>query len=184
MSELAMNTDGFTIVSGSSRLRCVEVSKEAVASASIDSCAKLSHPLSVARVKSHPLVPRSVVNALAPIRGVLLNRSNSQIRPSIIERISGLYVVNLFFWSHAHNLAVHSDTSGFSFGARHSDCVVSFGVGVPMSEPIPLHEPLVIGSVNRGVKSFGKWNEFNGLILRLLDSMTFNSYFHSAIVAL
>lgn len=184
MSELTMNSDGFNIVGSSSSLRCVEVPQEAVAPASVNSGAKLGHPLSVSRVKGDTLVSRRVIGALAAICAVLGNGSNAKVGLSVVERLAGRDVVNLLPGRDAHDFTVHEDARGFSASSHGSGGVVRFCVGVPVGEPIPLHKPVVDVRIDGCVESPRKRNEFNGLVRRLLDSMTFNRNFHSAIVAL
>ena len=183
MSERTMNSDGFNIVGSSSSLRCVEVPQEAVAPASVNSGAKLGHPLSVSRVKGDTLVSRRIIGALAAICAVLGYGCDSEVGLSVVKGVSGGNVVNLDSRAGLHNLAVHCDSSR-STGSDHAYSVVGTGVFAPMGKPVPLHEPVVVMGVNDRVESFGKRNEFYGFIRRLLDSMTFNRNFHSAIVAL
>ena len=179
-----MNSDGFNIVSGGSRLRRVEVTKEAVAPSSIGSCAELGHPLPVTRVKRYALIAAGVVRSLAAIRAVLGYRSYAKIGPAIVESFASANVVNLLFWRGTFDLSVHEDAYGLASGGNSAGGVVRFGVGVPVGKPVPLHEPFVVRGINCGVESPGERNEFYGLVRRLLDIVTFNLNFHSAIVAL
>jgi hypothetical protein len=127
---------------------------------------------------------RVVAVPIRSVRSVLRRRRNSNIAATIIQRIA-VSVVNSYsyrFVNDSHNLALHGDmvcTIAVLWIAPRSVNVEFLGRRFPSGVPVPLHEPLVIGSVNDGVLPESQRDKSDRLILRLDNLVAFHAVLHN-----
>lgn len=121
-------------------------------------------------------VSRSVCRWESAIAGILRSCRDSEIRVSIVERLTALFVV-CFSWISsvkAENEPVHVN----SIASTSLGGVVAFCRLIPLSKPIELVQIFVSVGRYDGVLSFGKGNQFDRLVKRLDDGVTCHVGFH------
>ncbi len=148
----------------------VKVPKVDVAIANADS----GTPSSVSRVNT--LVSGCALFAKRLIRIVLSLRTPSKIKPAVVES-EMVFMVGKFSGIAPRYKVVHVDHLDRVLGSDLPEGVKAVSLLVVLGSPIPLHEPIVIGSINDGVLTFGKGDKSDRLILRLNDFVSDNTGF-------
>ena len=122
-----------------------------------------SLPFSVA--KDNTLESRFIVFPNATILEILSLGALSQIFSSIIKRVL-VYVVSHFFFFEAQDRGVHSNPSVSSYVSTGVILVSRLTNG-----PTPLHQPVVIRSIDNGIFPFSEWNQAVRWVERLSNGM-------------
>jgi hypothetical protein len=157
-SELAIQFFGSSIVSMSSIFGICKPPKILSLAIFTD----LGYPLASALVPIDTLVTRRVVDLCRTIAKVLLMCAKTKILSCVIQTIA-INMVNTCAWFSPKNLAVHHNSSLYLL-APGDGCVAS---GIPSSfpfatadVPFPLHEEVIVGSINNGDHAVTEGNLF------------------------
>jgi len=130
-------------------------------------------PTFVASVVRHSSHLRRVIRKQATVLHVLISRTPSNIREAIIQSVMVTVITKLSsFQSEKH--AVHS------LSTITATCVEGFRADIPVSNPVPLHEPFVLRGVNCSDLAFGERYQSDRLIKRLNNRRTVNAIFSAA----
>jgi len=132
----------------------------------LSSCTRLRLPFLVRFRPRHTFVAGSISLILYTICLIIFSLTTTQIFSSIIQSVS---ILMICFWIIvSQNTSVHVNQSS-SF---HPDSIVNLSFTKAMSEPVPLHQPLVIGSIDNRIFTASERNVANGWIVRLFNQRT------------
>ena len=130
-----------------------------------------SHPTINTR---NPLYPFNFIGiAKFSVAAILCMTTSTQILSSIIESIM-ISVVALFIHCTPKNHAMHRNNR-FSFSVSKRSGIKTFRVPAPLRVPVPLVQPIEVGSINNSVLALRKRDEAYRLIFWLRNRVPLNT---------
>ena len=170
-SKVAEQFDGLAVVGSRCVNRIIKISSMVF----LPINEKLSPP---SIVPNHTFISRRIVFSLLAVPTILGNCGWTQIALHVIQSIAVCMVIYL---SIVHDLVLHGDHTSWRsiFDLAVAAGIVGMCVLIPSRHPIISANSLVLRGINSGRFTFCEGNEFDRLIERLLNRVTFHSGLHS-----